>query len=360
MGREARESSATGMTVREREPLNLESPLWALEDFLTPNDLFYVRSHFLTPKLNAESYELRIEGAVAHPLTIRYEELRRMPSRTGTATLECAGNSRSFLVPQKSGVQWELGAVGNAEWTGVPLECLLDRAGIMDGAVEVVLQGADRGEPTNDAAPSGQINFARSLPIRAARELGVVLAHQMNGSDLPVEHGFPVRAIVPGHYAMASVKWLTNIRVVREPFKGYWQTAEYAYWDASGGTPVRRPLAWMRVKSVIARPRMHEVVATNSVYRIGGAAWTGESEITEVEITVDGGERWQAARLCDPMRRYAWRRWEYEWRTPAQPGRYTLLARARDAAGSMQPERHDADYGNYAVHHALPIDVFVA
>jgi DMSO/TMAO reductase YedYZ molybdopterin-dependent catalytic subunit len=360
MRTEARESGGAGMTVRQKEPLNLESPLYALEKFLTPNELFYVRNHFSTPKLDARSYELRIHGAVAQPLTIRFEELCRMPSRRCVATLECAGNSRSFLGAQRNGVQWELGAVGNAEWTGVPLEYLLDRAEIKDGAVEVVLEGADRGEPTNHPAPSGPINFARSLPIRAVRELGVMLAYQMNGSDLPVEHGFPVRAIVPGYYAMASVKWLTNIRVVREPFNGYWQTTEYAYWDASEGSPVRRPLASMRVKSVIARPRMHELVATNSVYRVAGAAWTGESEITEVEVTVDGGERWQPARLCDPMQRYAWRRWEYDWRTPAEPGRYTLLARARDAAGSIQTGKHDANYGNYAIHHTLPIDVFVA
>jgi DMSO/TMAO reductase YedYZ molybdopterin-dependent catalytic subunit len=350
---------AAGLTLREMDPLNLESPPHALLTFLTPNSLFYVRNHFSIPKLDTASYELRIDGAVAHPLTIGYEELRSMQSHTRTVMLECAGNSRVFLARQQSGVQWELGAVGNAEWTGVLLDDLLNRAEVMDGAVEVVLEGADLGEPTNSPKPAECISFARSLPIQAARKLGVMLAYQMNGRNLPIEHGFPVRAIVPGYYAMASVKWLTHIRVAREPFQGYWQSTEYAYWDASDGNPVRRPLASMMVKAVIARPVTQELVEANALYRVTGAAWAGESEVTKVEFTADGGESWHVARLSDPIQQYAWRHWEYEWRTPAETGQYTLSARATDAAGSIQPERHDANYGSYAVHHTLPIDVFV-
>jgi DMSO/TMAO reductase YedYZ molybdopterin-dependent catalytic subunit len=360
MSTEGWESGGVGMIVREKEPLSLESPLSALESFLTPNELFYVRNHFSTPKLDVESYELRIDGAVAHPLTIRYDELRRMPSRKCTVTLECAGNSRVFLLPQTDGVQWELGAVGNAEWTGVPLDYLLRRTEVLEGALEVVLEGADEGELTNSPAPCGSIKFARSLPISAAREQGVMLAYKMNGSALPVEHGFPVRAIVPGHYAMASVKWLTHIRVVRQRFQGYWQTAEYAYWEGSEASAVRRPVGSMMVKAVITQPRAHEVVAANTPYRISGVAWTGESDITGVEVTADGGESWHAACLVDPVLRYAWRRWEYKWSTPAQPGRYTLFARARDRAGAIQPDKHDRNWGSYGVHHTLPIDVFVA
>jgi DMSO/TMAO reductase YedYZ molybdopterin-dependent catalytic subunit len=360
MGREARESGTVGMIVREKEPLALESPLCAMRSFLTPNELFYVRNHFLTPKLDVESYELRIDGAVAHPLTIRYDEVRGMPSHRRTVTLECAGNSRVFLLPQEHGVQWGLGAVGNAEWTGVPLDYLLRRAEVLEGALEVVLEGGDRGQPTNSPAPCGSLKFARSLPISAAREQGVMLAYQMNGSDLPVEHGFPIRAIVPGHYAMASVKWLTHIRVVRQPFQGYWQTTEYAYWEGSEGSAVRRPLGSMMVKAVITQPRVHEVLAANTLYRITGVAWTGESDITGVEVTADGGESWHAACLVDPVLRYAWRRWEYKWSTPAEPGQYRLFARARDGAGAIQPDKHDRNLGSYGVHHILPIDVFVA
>ncbi len=359
INKESRHSGFAGLIVREKEPLNLESPYHAFDSFLTPNELFYVRNHFSTPQLDSSSYELRIDGAVAHPLTITYEDLRKMRPRTYAVTLECAGNSRVFLAPQKSGVQWELGAVGTAEWTGVPLDDLLSRAQPIDGAVEVVLEGADRGKPANSPKPAGSIRFARSLPIRKARQPEVLLAYEMNGSDLPVEHGFPLRAIVPGYYAMASVKWLTHVTVVREPFCGYWQTTEYACWDASDCTPVRRPLASMMVKSVITRPRMHEVVAANTVKQVVGAAWTGDSDIAKVELTTDGGQSWHVARLIGPIQRYAWRHWECEWRTPARPGRYTLLARATDAAGSVQQDKHDPNYGSYAVHHTLPIDVLV-
>src|SRR5215210_7270576 len=136
-----------------------------------------------------------------------------MPSETRVATLECAGNSRVFLVPQMPGAQWELGAVSNAEWTGVPLSMLLERAGVRSDATEVVLEGADRGEPRNDPKPPGGTPYVRSIPLAKARRPEVLIAYAMNGKDLPMSHGAPVRAVVPGYYGMSSVKWLTRIRV---------------------------------------------------------------------------------------------------------------------------------------------------
>ena len=358
-GVEAEAQGVAELIVRENEPLNLESPFYVLESFLTPNELFYVRNHFPIPRLDASSYRLRIEGAVEKPLTISYDELRAMPSQTAAVTLECAGNGRTFLMPQKSGVQWELGAVGTAEWTGVPLRDLLERAGVSEGAVEVVLEGADQGEPVNIPKPPRPIPFARSLPIAKARCGDVLVAYQMNARDLPIEHGFPIRAIVPGYYGMASVKWLTRIEVITEPFHGYWQTTEYAYWDARGVIPVRRPMHSMMVKSAIARPRMHELIPPDTVYPVFGAAWTGDADITQVEISTDGGDTWETVRLKDDVLPNAWRRWEYEWRTPSNPGKYKVIARAKDSAGSVQGHEHDANYGSYGIHHAVPIQVFV-
>ncbi|MBV9300714.1 MAG: sulfite oxidase [Acidobacteriaceae bacterium] len=350
---------SAALIVREKEPLNVESPACVLDSFLTPNDLFFIRNHFPIPRLNPESYRLRVDGAVADPLRISYEELRAMPSRTSTVTLECAGNGRSFLQPRKSGVPWELGAIGTAEWTGVPLAHLLRRAGVDDGAVAVFVEGADRGEPTNDPKPDGEIAFARTLPIEKAQEPDVLLAYRMNARDLTPEHGFPVRAIVPGYYGMASVKWITHIEVLREWPRGYWETSEYSYWDAAEGRPIVRPLDKIRVKSAIVRPRMHEIVRPNMGYRVTGAAWSGTSEIAKVELSVDGGETWNVARLLDASRRYAWRRWEYEWRTPAQSRMCVLLSRARDSTGATQPDHHDANYGSYAINYTLPVEVFV-
>src|SRR5947208_9457704 len=176
--------SPAGLIIRQKEPKNLETPFDRLDSYLTPTELFYIRSHFPTPDLDLASYQLRIDGAVRRPFTLGYEDLRNMRAETRVATLECAGNSRVFLVPQVQGAQWELGAAGNAEWTGVPLRALLDRAGLEDDACEVVLEGADRGTPTEEPIPPGPISYARSVPREKAVEPEVLIAYQMNGRDL--------------------------------------------------------------------------------------------------------------------------------------------------------------------------------
>src|ERR1700709_2078532 len=252
--------SSAGLIILQKEPKNLEAPFDRIDSYLTPTELFYIRSHFPIPALDRHSYRLGIDGAVRHPLPLSYDELRNMRSETRVATLECAGNSRVFLVPQVQGAQWELGAVSNAEWTGVPLRALLERAGLAEDACQIVLEGADRGTPKEEPLPPDPISYAWSVPRAKAIQPEVLIAYQMNGRDLPRDHGFPVRAIVPGHYGMASVKWLTRIPAVREPFSGYWQTSDYAYWASMDGRPVRRALGEMKLKSEIARPRVYEVL----------------------------------------------------------------------------------------------------
>jgi len=348
-----------GLIVRQKEPTNLETPFDQVDSYLTPTTLFYIRSHFTAPTLDVASYQLRIDGAVRNPLSLSYKEIREIPSETRVALLECAGNSRAFLVPQAAGVQWGLGAVGNAEWTGVPLGALLERAGLEEDACEIVLEGADQGIPKEEPVPPGPISYARSVPRNKALQREVLIAYHMNGRDLPQDHGYPVRAIVPGHYGMASVKWLTGIHAVREPFHGYWQTSDYGYWDRLDGKPVRRALGEIKVKSEIARPSVHETLAPNQVYTISGAAWAGETEVTEIAVSTDGGHTWAEAQFLDPVQRHAWRRWTLDWLTPNTPGRYTLLARATDANGRIQPDEHDPNYGSYAINHLLPINVFV-
>src|SRR3989454_3473774 len=281
--------------MRQKEPNNLETPLDQVDSYLTPTELFYIRSHFPAPKLELASYQLRIDGAVRKPFSLSYKQLRDMPSETRVATLECAGNSRVFLIPQARGAQWELGAVGNAEWTGVPLRALLERAGLEEDACEVVLEGADRGIPTEEPIPPGPISYARGVPREKAVQPEVLIAYQMNGRDLSRDHGYPVRAIVPGHYGMASVKWLTRIQAVREPFQGYWQTSDYGYWDSLDDKPVRRALAEMKLKSAIARPRVYETLPPNQIYTICGAAWAGDTDAIEVAVSIDGGQTWAEA-----------------------------------------------------------------
>jgi DMSO/TMAO reductase YedYZ molybdopterin-dependent catalytic subunit len=359
VGIETHRSSPKGLIIRQKEPTNLEMPFDQIDSYLTPTELFYIRSHFPAPSIDAASYQLRIDGAVRSPLELSYKELREMPSETRIATLECAGNGRVFLVPQVRGAQWELGAVGNAEWTGVPLRALLERAGLEDDACEVVLEGADRGIPAEEPKPPGPISYARSVPREKAVQPEVLIAYQMNGRDLSRDHGYPVRAIVPGHYGMASVKWLTRIQAVRQPFQGYWQTSDYGFWESIDGKPVRRPLAEMKLKSAIARPSVYETLLPNRTYTVFGAAWAGETVVTEIAVSTDGGQTWAQAQFLDPAHRYAWRRWKFDWPTPKQPGRYTLLARAKDGNGIVQPDEHDWNYGSYVIAHLLPIEVMV-
>jgi DMSO/TMAO reductase YedYZ molybdopterin-dependent catalytic subunit len=345
-----------GKIVRSEEPLNLEMPFEKLDGFITRTEQFYVRTHFPIPKIDKKNWRLGVEGEVEEPFDLRYDELLKLESRTIPATLECAGNSRNFLEPKVKGVPWGLGAVGTAEWTGVPLSILLDRAGVKAAAVEVILEGADSGPIEEPKRPSGNVQFARSVPIAKARE-DVLLAYKINGEELPPEHGFPVRAIVPGWYAVASIKWLQKIIVTNKPFTGYYQTIDYSYWERRGELAELVPITEMQIKAEIAQPTANEVLPTNSDVHVRGAAWTGEGEVVKVEISVDGGANWKEAQLDDTPRRNAWRLWEYKWRTPSTPRKQTLVARATDSRGRTQPTEHDPNRGTYMISHLLPIEV---
>ncbi|HEX8077589.1 MAG TPA: sulfite oxidase, partial [Chthoniobacterales bacterium] len=324
----------TGLIVREEAPLNLEMPFSTLDGFITPNELFYVRCHFPIPEISAAEWRLKIDGNVDAPFELTYDELLQMPSTTIAATLECAGNNRIFLEPKVKGVQWGLGAVGNASWTGVPLSAVLERAGVGANALEVILEGADEGEVDKTPKPAGRISFCRSLPLAKART-DVLLAYEMNGEKLSAAHGFPLRAIVPGWYAMASVKWLRRIIVTEKPFNGFYQSLDYTYWDRSGPLPALAPLSEQQVKAEIARPENGEKIPANSTYRICGAAWSGEAEVAKVEVSFDSGETWRDATLVGDSVKHAWRLWEYEWRPP-EPGGYQITARATDSQGRTQ------------------------
>src|SRR5215468_1459174 len=355
-----------GRIVLSEDPLNLEMPFSTVDGFLTPTKSFYVRTHFPIPAIDRDAWWLHVEGEVEKPFAINFEQLMTLQSVTAPVTLECAGNNRNFLEPKVKGVQWRLGAVGTAEWTGVPLATLLDRAIPKPNACEVILEGADCGMLEEPKSPPGELKFARSIPLEKARR-DVLLAHKINGCDLPPEHGFPLRAIVPGWYAMASIKWLQRIIVTDRPFTGYYQTIDYAYWQRTDYGHWQRgeniaelaPLAEMQVKAEIARPAEGEIVAANTSVCVRGAAWACDAEITKVELSTDGGATWNDAKLAGESKRNAWRFWEFDWRTPAQTGKQTLLARATDSRGRTQPASRDADRGTYMINHLLPIEVEV-
>src|SRR5258708_14450869 len=188
--------SSAGLIIRQKEPKNLEAPFDRIDSYLTPTELFYIRSHFPTPTLDCASYQLRIDGAVRHPFALSYEELRSIRSETRVATLECAGNSRVFLVPQVQGAQWELGAVSNAEWTGVPLRALLERAGLEEDACEIVLEGADRGMPKEEPVPPEPISYAVFCLKKKKNESNKPMHNKMNGRDISYHQSIVVIAAV--------------------------------------------------------------------------------------------------------------------------------------------------------------------
>ncbi|PZR75330.1 MAG: sulfite oxidase [Chthoniobacterales bacterium] len=345
------------MITRESEPPNLEMPFGTLDGFITPTERFYVRCHFAIPQIDGQSWRLSVEGAVERQVQISLDELRQLPVETITATLECAGNGRVFLVPKVKGVQWELGAVGNAEWTGIRLRHVLERAGLTDAAAEVVLEGADKGTIAEPPRPGGAIHFARSIPMAKAMN-DVLLAWEMNGRPLTAAHGFPLRAVVPGWYGMASVKWLQRIIIIDQPFNGYYQTVDYGFWQRGGSGPVLAPLTEMQAKAQIAQPENHAAISANGNCVVKGAAWSGEGAITKVELSVDDGNSWRAVTLEGDPKVNAWRLWRFEWINPKR-GKRRLLARATDSRGRVQPLERNADGGTYMIDHCLPIEIEV-
>jgi DMSO/TMAO reductase YedYZ molybdopterin-dependent catalytic subunit len=347
-----------GRILRSEAPLNLEMPFETAESFITPTELFYVRTHFPIPKIDRDAWWLDVGGEVEKPFAINFEQLLELESVTIPVTLECAGNNRHFLEPKVKGVQWGLGAVGTAEWTGVPLSVLLDRAAVKSNAREVVLEGSDHGTLDDPKSPSGELAFSRSVPLEKAKR-DVLLAYRMNGKDLLPEHGFPVRAIVPGWYAMASIKWLRRVIAIAQPFTGYYQTLDYAYWKRRGEIAELSPVAELQVKAEIAKPAQGETVPANSNVRIHGAAWSSGSEIARVEVSTNRGASWKEATLLGESKPNAWRFWEFNWQTPNTAGKHTIVARATDSLGQTQPSHRDSDRGTYMINHLLRIEVEV-
>jgi anti-anti-sigma factor len=343
-----------GMVVHRAHPLNCETSIPALfGGAVMPNRRFYVRNHFPIPQLNASSWRLNVGGMVERPLSLSLRDLVKMPSQTEFVTLECAGNGRSLLNPRVIGEQWNLGAVSTAEWTGVPLSEVLNRAGVKCGAKEVVFRGADSGklELSNDP-----IRFERSLTIGDAVESGVLLAYAMNGEALPIVHGYPLRVIVPGWYAVASVKWLTEIHVIGERFSGHYQTETYFYEWQRGGQLIREPVTLQQVRSLITEPEPESEVDQGEL-PIRGAAWSGAAPIARVEISLGGGP-WEEARLVGERRQYSWQGWEFIANLE-QPGSTVIAARATDMAGRTQPDAPEWNrlgYGNNAIQ-KLRVDV---
>ncbi len=337
-----------GLLVHRAHPLNCETPLPELVGgVVMPTARFYVRNNFPIPSLDADTFRLKVGGLVERPLGLSLRELQNMPSQTEVVTLECAGNGRTMFDPPVPGERWQHGAVSTAEWSGVPLAEILDRAGVRSGASEILFRGADGGEVD---PKRGKIHFERSLTVDEARDAGAILAYAMNGEPLPLQHGFPLRLVVPGWYGVASVKWLTEIVLRDRPFEGHYQTEKYVYYWNREGKESREPVTLQRVRALITEPAPdQEAEAGDLVVR--GVAWSGAAPIARVEVSVNGGE-WREARLVGERKRHSWQWWELIARFDKK-GDVSLRARATDLAGRGQPDRAEWNklgYGNNSVH----------
>jgi sulfite oxidase len=326
------------LTVRVTRPYDAETPVREFTSFLTPNHRFFVRSHFGPPApelIDESNWKLRVAGLVERSREFGLKELRRMETVTMTAVVQCSGNGRAFHRPKVPGVQWERGAVGNAQWTGVRLRDLLAQAGVKEQARHVQFQGADR--PVVDKVPL----FIRSIPLEKALHPDTILAYEMNGRPLPLLHGAPLRVITPGWMADSCIKWLTEITVQAEEAEGYYMQTAYRVpatqvepgAAANGKTMI--PVEAMVVKSLITAPQEGETVKSGPV-TIQGVAWGGESKVVKVEVSLDEGKTWEPARLVGEDHPYAWRQWQVIWKARAA-GQFTILCRATDARGETQP-----------------------
>jgi DMSO/TMAO reductase YedYZ molybdopterin-dependent catalytic subunit len=317
---------------------------WAADvPHLTPNDRFFVRNHTEPPAIDAGTWRLLVTGdGVLGERTYSLDDLRAFTSTTYERALECTGNGRRLFADQQGehrpGTQWDLGAIGVARWTGVPLSTVLRHAGLRPEAVQVMPVGLDR-RYVEDGLDHGRVR--RPLPIGKALD-DTLVAYEMNGEPLPADHGFPARLVVPGWVGIASIKWLGELQVTTGVVDSPWNTRWYRM-HGEGWSGDDAVLDRMPPKSVVdATGPLEEGRLT--VLR--GRAWSGEASIRMVEVSTDGGLTWDEATLTGNNEPSSWVEWEHPW-TPATDGEHVLATRATDSLGRTQPDRAQLNDDGY-------------
>jgi sulfite dehydrogenase (cytochrome) subunit A len=329
--------SMIGLTSR---PPQLETPFSVFnEGVLTPNDAFFVRYHLadIPLEIDPDTFSVEIKGKVDKPLKLSLAEIKKMPAIELVAVNQCSGNSRGFSDPRVAGGQLANGAMGNARWRGVPLKAVLDKAGVQQGAKQVTFGGLDG--PVSDRTP----DFVKALDIDHARDDEVMLAYAMNGSDLPLLNGFPLRLVVPGYYGTYWVKHLNEITVLDSVFDGFWMKGAYRIPDNScacvdpGTAPKATvPINRLNIRSFITNLTNGAKVKAAGPTIVKGIAFDGGNGIKDVSLSLDGGKTWQQARLGKNLGKYSFREWQLLVRLPR--GVHDLKVRATNQAGQTQPE----------------------
>ncbi|WLV24522.1 sulfite oxidase [Aciduricibacillus chroicocephali] len=315
------------------DPENQEAPIAFVESEKRMDGLFYRRNHFPYPEVDSDL--LDIGGLTERNLRLTVAELKELPARTVTVVLKCAGNKRSLFSKKTFGEQWGKGALSLGTWTGVPLRSLLEKAGLKDGVQEIVFNGHDEGmQPGFDKTEC----YGRSLPLEKAIHPDTIVAYAYNGERIPECHGAPLRLIVPGWYAMASVKWLRTIQASADHFEGPFQTDDYVYYPHEDSDEDAEPVRQLRVNSTIQQP-LDMAKAEKGEQIVKGIAWTGIGHIEKVEVSVDSGCTWEAAELEDGETEgvdYGWVPWSFKWHAE-KAGIYKIFSRAKDSEGRVQP-----------------------
>ena len=313
--------------------------------YIVPNELFFVRNNSpVVPRIDQKLWQLKIEGTgVSRPRTFSYNDILSMPSVSVIRSIECAGNGRDFFEishgKKIAGTPWNLGGIGVAEWTGVPLREILDRCGLKRTARDVMPEGLD------------EKRVSRPMPVLKALADDTLVVYAMNGQPLMPDHGFPVRILVPGWVGIGNVKWLGRIEVSETALYTEYNTKKYIMIgpDYKPNPPALGPaLTTQKVKSAFELPWDGETSGGQRLLR--GRSWSGEGRITKVDVSLDGGKTWQHTRLREPNIAQAWVRWDLDW--DATPGSYKLQARATDNKGNTQPDRipfNEEGYFHWAV-----------
>jgi DMSO/TMAO reductase YedYZ molybdopterin-dependent catalytic subunit len=346
-------------------PPNYETPLSYFTSEFTPNEAFFVRYHLagIPEEIDAERWKLKVGGeGVEEPLEFSLGDLRsNFEPATMAAVCQCSGNRRGFSEPHVAGVQWGLGAVGNAMWKGVRLKDVLARAKVRPETVEIVVNGADG--PVLDGTP----DFVKSIPADKALDENTLIAYEMNGAPLPHFNGFPLRLIVPGWTATYWMKHLDSIEASTKPFDGFW--VKKAYRIPAGKFPIVRrfrsqmtsvdePITEMVVNSMITAPQDGYMLHTGQTVEVRGLAWDGGYGIRSVDISADGGATWREAELGQDAGRFAFRSFRFAF-SPARAAKYQVIAKATNAVGQTQVDRlifNPAGYHNNVMR-PLTIDV---
>ena len=307
----------------------------------TPNDQFFVRWHWanIPTEVNADTFRLAVHGHVNQVLSLSLKDIVSMPQVELAAVNQCSGNSRGYFQPRVPGGEWGNGAMGNARWTGVRLKDVLDRAGVKSGGVQVRFNGLD------DPVLPGGPDFMKSLDVDHARDGEVMIASAMNGQQLSLLHGFPLRVIVPGWYSTYWVKMLNDIEVLDKPDDNYWMATAYTIPDTPhasikpGETGFKSvPINRMVPRSFITNLKPGDTVHTGQATLVRGIAFGGDTGVSRVDVSFDGGATWQPAQLGRDEGKYSFRQWEARF-TPATRGNMALQVRCTNSNGVGQPNQ---------------------